>query len=363
MRNTIFNIIIIFLSAFIRDKESRKKFRRKYKRNPYVINRCYGKIYMPYCPSRTIGHGQNKVYNKNGQELDVCFLREIFWACPQGGFDHFMFDRYNIALDKHVYTHSAMLETMGHPKERYGALIESETIRPEQYEIFDSHKGLEKDFDLIFTYSAKLLDQLDNAVFIPFEAEVWNREAGTKNLNEGDVLSEKNKNISILSSDKQMCDLHKYRFALAQRCKNERLADTYGTFDGGPMVLLQDTLRNYRYSICIENDIKPYFFTERLTTALFCKTVPIYMGATEIDKFFNPDGIIKLNKNEDIAQVLKQCTKEEYERRLPAIEENYEMAKKYRNFWDFIYVNYFNGKRPSKKENISDFVRRLKNFG
>ncbi len=146
------------------------------------------------------------------------------------------------------------------------------------------------------------------------------------------------------------------------KCKRENLADTFGTFDGGSMVPLSDTLRNYRFTICIENDIQPYFYTERITTAFLCKTVPIYLGATEIDKIFNPDGIIKLNTKDDIYKVLKQCTKEEYERRLPAIEENFQIAKKHCNFMDFIYVNYLKNKQQYKKESIEDFVIRLKNF-
>ena len=48
------------------------------------------------------------------------------------------------------------------------------------------------------------------------------------------------------------------------KCKNINNIDTFGTFDGGVGVAEVDTVLNdYRFSICIENDVKPYYFTER----------------------------------------------------------------------------------------------------
>ena len=39
----------------------------------------------------------------------------------------------------------------------------------------------------------------------------------------------------------------------------------------------------------------------------------------------------------NLDNVLKQCTKEEYERRLPAILDNYERVQCYRNMQDYLY--------------------------
>ena len=58
------------------------------------------------------------------------------------------------------------------------------------------------------------------------------------------------------------------------------------------------------------------------------------------DKFFNIDGIIKFDTKSDIEKVLAQCTVEEYERRLPAVIENYERAKNYLNSFDYMYENF-----------------------
>ena len=247
-----------------------------------------------------------------------------------------MFDRYNFGLKTHFYSHNCMLETMGNPDNKYGFLIESEAIVPKHYDIFKKHKGLEKDFDLIFTYSDKILQTIDNARFVPFCAT--NNMVGKFEDNRWQY---KTKNVSMLSSGKVMCNLHKYRVDLAKTCKSLNLCDTFGTFDGGPRLANEeDASKDYRFSICIENDIKPYYYTERLLTLFAMQTIPIYIGATEIDKFFNPDGIIKINTKSDIEKVLKQCTEEEYNQRLSAVLDNYNRVKNYTGPFDYMYENY-----------------------
>lgn len=83
------------------------------------------------------------------------------------------------------------------------------------------------------------------------------------------------------------------------------------------------------------------FFTEKIICAFANQTIPIYLGASKIDKFFNPDGIIKITTKTNIPKLVKQLTEEEYQNRLPAIMENYEKAKNYINPWDYMYKNYF----------------------
>lgn len=308
------------------------KTKYRQKRHKY-----YGHVYLPDYGTKTpIMDGDSNLYNEFGEKLEVFFIRDKHMRNrPYRDSRYFMWDRFNFALKTHFYSHESMLETEGNPDRRYGFLIESPAIVPKSYKLFDTFKGLEKDFDLIFTYSDYLLQKLDNARFVPFCCMLWNGSFAPKNMYE-----QKTKNVSILSSDKVMCDLHKFRLALAWECKNKHLADTYGTFDGGNYVSVDDTLREYRYSICIENFIDPYFFTERLALALANQTIPIYLGATRLDKFFNTDGIIQISTKDDIEKVLKQCTPEEYLNRLPAILDNYERIKEYIIPSDYMYKNY-----------------------
>ena len=74
------------------------------------------------------------------------------------------------------------------------------------------------------------------------------------------------------------------------------------------------------------------------------QTIPIYLGATEIGRFFNPEGIIqlKLEDLEHIGDILAKCTPEEYMRRLPAVLDNFNRAKNYAEHtrFDDIYIDY-----------------------
>ena len=316
--------------------------KRTYNKHTVVKSAVYGRVYspmynldLPFKDAESYGKIAD-LYNEFGEKLKIYFIRDMTDACrPYRCSRYFLWDRYNFGLKTHFYSNSMMLETMGNPDKRYGLLTESEAILTSAYKLFDRHKGLEKDFDLIFTHSAKILDKVENARFVPLCAGIWNADEISD-----DGYKRKTKKVSILSSDKLMCDLHKFRFDLAQKCKREHLADTYGTFDGGKTVKIADTLTDYMYSICIENEVTPYFFTERLVSALAAQTIPIYLGASEIDKFFNPDGIIKITVKDDIKQVLKQCTREEYERRLPAVLENYQKALRYAAPYDIMYEKY-----------------------
>lgn len=301
------------------------------------VHKVFKKIYYPYYRlADIIIEGSSNLYNEYGEKLEEFFVRDnLSVHYPYRCSRYFYFDRYNFGLKTHFYGNQGIFDVFANPDKKYAFLSESEVMIPRLYnKVLKSEKYM-KDFDFIFTYSDRILDKYDNARFVPFASGLWNKE-----INEN-LYQNKSKNISMLSSHKIVCDLHKFRFDLAFKCKNNHLADTFGTFDGGQRVeYIDETLNDYRYTICIENDIKPYYFSERFTSALAAQTIPIYLGATEIDKFFNPDGIIKICTKDDIEKILKKCTKEEYERRLPAILDNYKRVMEFKNPYDYLYLKY-----------------------
>lgn len=303
------------------------------------------KIYKPlYNYYEPLSSDIPLVYNEEGKPYDFYFLRDIHSAhAPyRNTGKYFIWDRYNWGLKTHFYTHNAMLQTMGEPDRRFGMLMESRSIVPQDYKIFQKHKGLEREFDVIFTYDEELLNKLPNAKFFPWCAQVWYGKCDKGFCWDPECYKHKNRQISIVSSDKRMCHLHEVRLELSRFCKRNQLADTFGTFDGGWQCLIDDTLRDYRYSIIMENDISDYFFTEKITNCFAAQTIPIYLGARKIKDFFNEDGIIYIDEKglKDIEKVLKQCTKEEYERRRQAVIDNYQRVQKYRNMQDYLYEQY-----------------------
>jgi hypothetical protein len=318
-----------------------KKIIRRYVLTPGKRHKIYGKVYMPiYNIVAPLNNNHPNIYNSDGKKMDVYFIRDFTSAHLVYSFSrYFEWDRYNFGLDTHFYTHNSMLETMGKPIKRYGMLIESEVIVPDDYKIFERNKGLENDFDLIFTYSDKILDSIPNARYVPYYIKSWynSSEMGLEAANQ---YKHKYKNISAIASGKAIVPMHKYRNAVALQCKTKQLADTYGKFDGGRYFETYEPYRDYRFSIVIENEITPYGFTEKITNCFDAMTIPVYSGATKINNLFNPDGIICFDMNDDIEGVLKQCTKELYEERIPAIIDNYNRVNKGKTGLDIMYEKY-----------------------
>ena len=94
---------------------------------------------------------------------------------------------------------------------------------------------------------------------------------------------------------------------------------------------------NYRYHICIENCDDENYFTEKIIDALLTKTVPIYWGATDIGKFFDPKGILSFNSIEDFFEIINNINEITYEQLKPYIEKNYILAQEYgRSIFDRI---------------------------
>ena len=280
-----------------------------------------------------------KIYTAEGHPLETYFIKNRHSRHAPFGHEgkYFFWDRYNYGLDTHFYGPEAMTGTLGKPAVKYGMLTESRTIVPKDYEVFHRNRGLEKDFRYIFTYDDRILNEIENARFYPVAAGIWNSE-----MREG-RYREKDRDLSILSSDKVMCALHRFRLELARLCKREGLADTFGRFDGGGYVeKVDETLNRYRFSMIIENDVSDYYFSERLTSCFAAQTVPVYLGARRIGDFFNTDGMILLGSAdlEEAESLIAECTRERYEAMLPAVLDNYERVKEYVNMQDYLYEHY-----------------------
>lgn len=279
------------------------------------------------------------IYNADGRLLETYFIRNRHSQHAPFGHEgkYFFWDRYNYGLDTHFYGGREMPHTLGKPVVKYGMLTESRVIAPKDYEVFYKHKGLEKEFRYIFTYDEKILNEIENARFYPIAAGIWNQKM------KEDLYKKKEEDLSILCSDKVMCTLHQFRLELARRCKKDRLAHTFGKFDGGSYIQsVDESLDRFRFSIIIENDISDYYFSERLTSCFAAQTIPVYLGARKISQFFNPEGMILL-KNADLEVALgaiRQCTKEEYEARLDGVLDNYNRVQEYVNMQDYLYEHF-----------------------
>jgi len=274
-----------------------------------------------------------EIYDVHGDKMDIYYLRDNHYAHIPHGTPvptRFLWDRFDYSLDTHFYANGSFFDLLGDPGRRFALFMEPETICPHDYRELRKHKPFAiENFLKIFTHSERILNEFPNAEFFPVAATPW-RFGGGK---------QKSKNISVVSSEKTMCDLHKLRLEIARKCRDEKLADAYGTFTG-TRCETADYLDNYRYCIMVENEISNYYFTERLTSCFATRTIPIYMGCPNIGKWFNTDGIVTMDSTDALQKlslVLSRCNESDYAARLPAIEDNYNRVKEFTNVFDNLY--------------------------
>lgn len=210
--------------------------------------------------------------------------------------------------------------------------------------IYDSIQSYYEKYDFILTHNSYILNNFKNAKYCP-SSGIWvGGDYGGGNIKK----YKKTKKCSIVSSNKKMCKLHIERADLCNLIKslNIKDIDVYGTVIG-EWVKIIDTLSDYMFSIVIENDIDDDFFTEKILNCFATYTIPIYLGARNISKYFNIDGIIQINKPYDIFEIIPSLNEDYYNSKLNYVEDNFNRCKLWEFPEDYIYNNYI--------KQISDF--------
>lgn len=213
-------------------------------------------------------------------------------------------------------------------------LIEPRSIQPGVYEWIEQNY---KKFKYVFTHDSRLLKICDNAKLI-----LWGM--GNSNYNSFNDVK-KTKYISMVSSDKEMCELHIARKELAMKFKNNPYVDTMGTFDGGLFKNTFSIYAEYKFSVAIENYVDDYWFTEKICNCFANKTMPIYVGARKINEFFNPKGIIQLQTTDEVYEWITKIQdpkylNKQYYTNEDAINDNYERVRKFADFEKWFFDEY-----------------------
>jgi hypothetical protein len=145
---------------------------------------------------------------------------------------------------------------------------------------------------------------------------------------------EKSKLCSYITSFKQFTSGHNKRIELFEKLKNNpKFKDhIFGrNYNFIPDKL--DGLKDYMFSIVIENSIYPKYYTEKITDCFATGTVPIYYGDRSIGEDFDLNGIIFI---EDL-ESFDLLTRELYFSMLPSINNNFKNLQKLKTADDFIY--------------------------
>jgi hypothetical protein len=238
-----------------------------------------------------------------------------------------------------VYTDFFQKHIDSKAKYNIALLLESQEIHGVCYDYIahNNHK-----FDLVLTFDKTLLDMGKN-----FTLNLY----GTCWLHDSYIsLWPKYKLCSMVTSNKTATSGHRFRHVITDYItKTNYEINIYG---GNYLTLPYMTttafttehssrhitnckinaLKDYMFSISIENTKQDYYFTEKLIDCFLTGTVPIYYGCPSIYKFFNIKGIIVIDTLTDLINILPTITTDLYNNMKPYIEENYNTAQKYKTF-------------------------------
>jgi hypothetical protein len=213
----------------------------------------------------------------------------------------------------------------------YVSSIDPEEFRANNKDIIDSAQA----FDVILTCDQQIIDACKNAMWFNF---------GYTFVSKDYKYEPKQFGVNMLTGIKNKTEGHKLRHKIADRLEETHLpAIVYTSLLDKKY---KDALFNKKFSIVIENVKRPGYFTEKLIDCLYTKTVPIYWGCPDIDRFFNKDGIVSFDchtgtyENEfgekveydfmtELLIKLNDITADTYDEMIEAIEDNYNRSLEY----------------------------------
>lgn len=183
-------------------------------------------------------------------------------------------------------------------------------------------------YDLLFVSDRQWLSKAANIKYCPAGSNLpWNKDA---------ELYPKSKLVSMVASPKRYSFGHNIRHTVAERFQND--IDLYGGVLNSKRIGKDtwdksEALNDYMFSIVIENDSYPTYYTEKITDCFTTGTIPIYWGSPDIGNIFNSDGIIKLTPDFDI----KLLTPDLYQSKMSAVIDNFNRVKALESADDQLY--------------------------
>lgn len=157
--------------------------------------------------------------------------------------------------------------------------------------------------------------------------DIWNYDSLIKQT------FNKTKNISsCITSLNHNYGLYQDRYNLLKNILPLEFIDFYGCSvfnlkNTLQSVLKIDTVSNYKFTICIENDHHKNWVTERFYDAILNDCVPIYFGCKNLKEIYPEDAYILLEDIKDVRKIAEQLTfiennaKEIYQSKLEGIRK------------------------------------------
>jgi hypothetical protein len=220
---------------------------------------------------------------------------------------------------------------------RFGWVCESRFIVMDVYEFLVKHHEelFERVYNKIFTCDKTLLELHPNFVYCPngsnapwIPKDQW-------------TIYPKTKLCSMFCSPKQMTSGQEYRHRVARLAINMGF-DVFGGAHGTPRTVIDpqnpwntkiDGVKDYMFSIVMENGVYDDYYTEKITDCFATGTIPVYWGSPSISKHFNMDGIILFDDKFD----MNILTKETYKSKMDYVKDNFNRVHNTIHADDMLY--------------------------
>ena len=219
-------------------------------------------------------------------------------------------------------------------------------------------------FDLILAHDEKLLD-LPNCKFFRSQRKYyWVRPAINSNIK--NMFHHNIPANAVSPNFKEECDYSKKKFLITMICghkqtgpgnklriacwsrqneiqipsrfyKSHTMKDTPVFPDNINTQYANDKTEMFvdaMFHVAIENSAHKNYFTEKIHDCFMTHTIPIYWGCPNISDYYNPDGIIVFEDENDFIEKVNSLTPELYYSKIDAVNENYEKFVKAPEFID-----------------------------
>ena len=194
-------------------------------------------------------------------------------------------------------------------------------------------------FDKILTPYESVNDKFSHSEIYPFGSS-WvltdqnnNLISFIKDYQNNFKVEDKKFKLSFVKSNKMFLPGHKFRSQISHNLNEKYKFDIFFPDTIKPKLnLFQDSM----FHLTIENCKQINYFSEKIIDSFMSYTIPIYWGCPNIGDFFDINGVIIINDENDLINTLNNLTEEDYYNKLDSVKKNYEICvnEKYAFFFD-----------------------------
>jgi hypothetical protein len=216
---------------------------------------------------------------------------------------------------------------------RVAWLLEPEAIHPYGYEAF--HRGECAWATHVLTFDDRIFERaksfnIEPIFWTPGGSWIWRKDW---------LIYNKSNTVSILASAKNWTTGHRFRQEVIDAVGDQ--LDLVAGYNRKPIEPKQAAYQDFRYTIAIENSKLDYYWTDKLLDPLLCGTIPIFWGCPNLCTYFNMAGIFTFDTVDELRAILPTLGPDDYNSRITAVIENFEIAQKFAIVEDYMYETFF----------------------